>query len=140
MVDQHFSTTALISKCNGTAVRRGLLNEPFKDSLSPRDFVGVINRCEHEASLSSDTKLEKFQPKARGVGHIFLAKLRYIKMYALQNKDITSYGVCQKCRIKRARKQNNDMKNQYFGDINDYRKYGLLRSILRAGDFKLLTA
>ncbi|MBI5040442.1 MAG: hypothetical protein HZB57_04375, partial [Gammaproteobacteria bacterium] len=32
------------------------------------------------------------------------------------------------------------MKNQYFGDINDYRKYGLIRSILRAGDFRLLVA
>ena len=32
------------------------------------------------------------------------------------------------------------MKDQYFGDINDYRKYGLLRSILRAGDFQLTTA
>ena len=32
------------------------------------------------------------------------------------------------------------MKNQYFGDINDYRKYGLLRSILSAGEFRLLVA
>jgi hypothetical protein len=32
------------------------------------------------------------------------------------------------------------MKNQYFGDINDYRKYGLLRSILSVGEFKLLVA
>ena len=32
------------------------------------------------------------------------------------------------------------MKNQYFGDINDYRKYGLLRSILSAGQFRLLVA
>ena len=32
------------------------------------------------------------------------------------------------------------MKNQYFGDINDYRKYGLLRSIIRAGGFRLLVA
>lgn len=32
------------------------------------------------------------------------------------------------------------MKNQYFGDINDYRKYGLIRSILRAGNFRLLVA
>jgi hypothetical protein len=28
------------------------------------------------------------------------------------------------------------MKNQYFGDINDYRKYGLLHSIIRAGDLR----
>ncbi len=32
------------------------------------------------------------------------------------------------------------MKNQYFGDINDYRKYGLLRAIIGAGDFRLLVA
>ena len=32
------------------------------------------------------------------------------------------------------------MRDQYFGDINDYRKYGLLRSISRAGDFQLLVA
>ena len=32
------------------------------------------------------------------------------------------------------------MKNQYFGDINDYRKYGLLRSILSASDLRLLVA
>ena len=32
------------------------------------------------------------------------------------------------------------MKNQYFGDINDYRKYGLLRSILSASKFKMLVA
>ena len=32
------------------------------------------------------------------------------------------------------------MKNQYFGDINDFRKYGLLRSLLRAGNVKLLIA
>lgn len=32
------------------------------------------------------------------------------------------------------------MKNQYFGDINDYRKYGLLRSILSAGELRLLVA
>jgi len=30
------------------------------------------------------------------------------------------------------------MKNQYFGDINDYRKYGLLRSIIYASQLKLL--
>jgi hypothetical protein len=29
------------------------------------------------------------------------------------------------------------MKNQYFGDINDYRKYGLLRTLSRGGNFKL---
>lgn len=32
------------------------------------------------------------------------------------------------------------MKNQYFGDINDYRKYGLLRSILGASQLRLLVA
>lgn len=32
------------------------------------------------------------------------------------------------------------MKNQYFGDINDYRKYGLLRSILHATGLRLLMA
>lgn len=32
------------------------------------------------------------------------------------------------------------MKNQYFGDINDYRKYGLLRSITVATDIKPLIA
>jgi hypothetical protein len=32
------------------------------------------------------------------------------------------------------------MKNQYFGDINDYRKYGLLRSIQSTCDMKLLVA
>ena len=32
------------------------------------------------------------------------------------------------------------MKDQYFGDINDYRKYGLLRSISRAGGFRQLVA
>ncbi len=32
------------------------------------------------------------------------------------------------------------MKNQYFGDINDYRKYGLLRCIVQAGGFRLLVA
>jgi len=30
------------------------------------------------------------------------------------------------------------MKDQYFGDINDYRKYGLLRSIIGAGELRLL--
>lgn len=30
------------------------------------------------------------------------------------------------------------MKNQYFGDINDYRKYGLLRAIIRASRFRTL--
>ncbi len=32
------------------------------------------------------------------------------------------------------------MKNQYFGDINDYRKYGLLRALLSAGELNLLVA
>ncbi|MCX5797993.1 MAG: hypothetical protein NTU90_00225 [Proteobacteria bacterium] len=32
------------------------------------------------------------------------------------------------------------MKDQYFGDINDYRKYGLLRSIIRGGKFNPLIA
>jgi len=32
------------------------------------------------------------------------------------------------------------MKNQYFGDINDYNKYGLLRSIESASDLRLLVA
>jgi len=32
------------------------------------------------------------------------------------------------------------MKNQYFGDINDYRKYGLLRSIIEASHLRLLVA
>ncbi len=32
------------------------------------------------------------------------------------------------------------MKDQYFGDINDYRKYGLLRAIAHASDLKLLIA
>lgn len=32
------------------------------------------------------------------------------------------------------------MKDQYFGDINDYRKYGLLRSIIRASELRLLVA
>jgi hypothetical protein len=32
------------------------------------------------------------------------------------------------------------MKNQYFGDINDYRKYGLLRALQRNGNGKLLVA
>lgn len=32
------------------------------------------------------------------------------------------------------------MKNQYFGDINDYRKYGLLRAIIRASDMRVLVA
>ena len=30
------------------------------------------------------------------------------------------------------------MKNQYFGDINDYRKYGLLRAIVRCTGLRLL--
>ena len=32
------------------------------------------------------------------------------------------------------------MKNQYFGDINDYRKYGLIRAIHAAGGFRTLIA
>ena len=32
------------------------------------------------------------------------------------------------------------MKNQYFGDINDYRKYGLLRSIIKATELPILVA
>jgi hypothetical protein len=32
------------------------------------------------------------------------------------------------------------MKNQYFGDINDYRKYGLLRALQSNGDGSLLVA
>ncbi len=32
------------------------------------------------------------------------------------------------------------MKNQYFGDINDYRKYGLLRAIQSKGEARLLVA
>ncbi|MFP4641964.1 MAG: hypothetical protein ACLFPU_07290 [Dehalococcoidia bacterium] len=30
------------------------------------------------------------------------------------------------------------MKNQYFGDVNDYRKYGLLRALQSCGEHKLL--
>lgn len=29
------------------------------------------------------------------------------------------------------------MKNQYFGDINDYRKYGLLRILADSGKLKI---
>ncbi|NUP95482.1 MAG: hypothetical protein HUU28_04885 [Planctomycetaceae bacterium] len=32
------------------------------------------------------------------------------------------------------------MKNQYFGDVNDYRKYGLLRALLAGNEFRLLVA
>ena len=32
------------------------------------------------------------------------------------------------------------MKNQYFGDINDYRKYGLLRTLQSTGSGRLLVA
>lgn len=32
------------------------------------------------------------------------------------------------------------MKDQYFGDINDYRKYGLLRAIIRSSGVRLLVA
>lgn len=37
-------------------------------------------------------------------------------------------------------KEESAMKDQYFGDINDYRKYGLLRAIIRASGFRLLVA
>ena len=32
------------------------------------------------------------------------------------------------------------MKDQYFGDINDYRKYGLLRAIVRTSGMRLMVA
>lgn len=32
------------------------------------------------------------------------------------------------------------MKDQYFGDINDYRKYGLLRAVIGAAGFRVLVA
>lgn len=32
------------------------------------------------------------------------------------------------------------LKNQYFGDINDYRKYGLLRSVIKASNLRLMVA
>jgi hypothetical protein len=32
------------------------------------------------------------------------------------------------------------MKNQYFGDINDYRKYGLLRAVIHATGLRVLVA
>ena len=32
------------------------------------------------------------------------------------------------------------MKNQYFGDINDYKKYGLLRAIKKASNLQQLVA
>jgi hypothetical protein len=32
------------------------------------------------------------------------------------------------------------LKNQYFGDINDYRKYGLLRILQSKGNSRLLVA
>jgi len=32
------------------------------------------------------------------------------------------------------------MKNQYFGDVNDYRKYGLLRTIVRCSRLRVLVA
>ncbi len=32
------------------------------------------------------------------------------------------------------------MKDQYFGDINDYRKYGLLRAVVRVSELRLLVA
>jgi hypothetical protein len=33
-----------------------------------------------------------------------------------------------------------DVKDQYFGDVNDYRKYGLLRCLLSGGNLSLLVA
>lgn len=36
--------------------------------------------------------------------------------------------------------QHPHMKNQYFGDVNDYRKYGLLRALVASGDLRLLVA
>lgn len=38
------------------------------------------------------------------------------------------------------RKRKEAMKDQYFGDINDYRKYGLLRAIIRASGLRILVA
>jgi len=32
------------------------------------------------------------------------------------------------------------MKNQYFGDVNDYRKYGLIRSVIRVTKLRFLIA
>lgn len=32
------------------------------------------------------------------------------------------------------------MKNQYVGDVNDYRKYGLIRAIHSASGFRILVA
>ena len=32
------------------------------------------------------------------------------------------------------------MKDQYLGDINDYRKYGLLRSIIAASGLRVMVA
>ena len=32
------------------------------------------------------------------------------------------------------------MKNQYFGDVNDYRKYGLLRALQGEGSLSTLVA
>jgi len=37
-------------------------------------------------------------------------------------------------------REENTMKDQYFGDINDYRKYGLLRAIIRTTQLRLLVA
>jgi len=41
---------------------------------------------------------------------------------------------------RNAKKGTRYMKNQYFGDINDYRKYGLLRAIIQAGKLSALVA
>ena len=32
------------------------------------------------------------------------------------------------------------MKNQYVGDVNDYRKYGLLRCLVSSGELRTLVA
>jgi len=35
-------------------------------------------------------------------------------------------------------REKNAMKDQYFGDINDYRKYGLLRAIVRSSELRIM--
>lgn len=42
--------------------------------------------------------------------------------------------------MQRWAKKESIMKDQYFGDINDYRKYGLLRSIIISGKFSSMIA
>jgi hypothetical protein len=37
-----------------------------------------------------------------------------------------------------SRQGSDEVKHQYFGDINDYRKYGLLRALHGSGDLKIL--